>query len=292
MRFLSETFPDDPDTLESFHRWCGYSMIGLVREEIVCFFLGKGSNGKSTINRVFAHIFGDYRAQVPAGLLLAGAKDDPKAPNPALAMTIGARMLAVNEVPKHARLDDHAVRQVGGTEPITTRNLHERPFTFLPSGKLTVSLNDMPRASDMGQGLWRRVRIIPFVTHIPDTKQNHNLVHELIAESPGILNWQIEGCRKWFEEGLVWSSACTEAAALYQKDTDTLGEFMTRYEVTGNDADRIKQGDVWREYSLTVVPMGETRVGKKLFYQMVGERHGIGRKHSGGNDWFTGIREV
>ena len=142
----------------------------------------------------------------------------------------------------------------------------------------------------MGQGLWRRIRIIPFNTHIPDIQQNHNLVHELINEASGILNWLIAGCMKWYQYGLVWSSECSEAAAIYQRDADTLGDFMMKFEVTGCDSDRINQADVWREYALTIVPMGEARVGKKLFFQMIGERHGVGRKHSHGTDWFTGIR--
>jgi len=291
LKFLDETFPNDPETIESLQRYAGYAMSGLVKEEVVCFWQGKGSNGKSTINTVFTHIFGDYRISAPSGLVIQRTNNDPKAPDPMLAATVGARMVVVNEMPKNARMDEQAIKQIGGTDTVSVREpFDKRPFQFKPTAKLIVSLNDMPRAADMGQGLWRRIRVIPFATHIDDSRKNLNLANELIEESSGILNWLIEGCQKWFKDGLKWSAACNEAVQQYQRDTDTLSTFMDKYEITADKDHKISQPDMWRAYTEATVDFGE-RIRKQTFYSMIGERHGVTRARSHGTDWFEGIRE-
>lgn len=72
--------------------------------------------------------------------------------------------------------------------------------------------------------MWRRVKLIPFTQTFP---VNTTLRAELLAESPGILNWMLEGCRLWQREGLGEPSCVQAATADYRDESDVLIEFVT-----------------------------------------------------------------
>ena len=44
-------------------------------------------------------------------------------------------------------------------------------------------------------GIWRRVRLIPFTVQIPDASRDLHLPDKLATELPGVLQWALEGTR-------------------------------------------------------------------------------------------------
>ena len=56
--------------------------------------------------------------------------------------------------------------------------------------------NTLPFFYDKSDGLWDRLRIVPFTERFRGTdKQDSNLTGKLITELPGIFNWAIDGLR-------------------------------------------------------------------------------------------------
>ena len=143
----------------------------------------------------------------------------------------------------------------------------------------------------MGEGLWRRVRVIPFNNIVPESQRNLGLAEELKEEASGILNWGVEGCIKWQEQGLVWSQASIDAAGQYQRNSDSLAEFLDDYIITGSSGDRITRKDLFKVYKCSTLEPGESWMGKQLFYQTLRERKGITEMTSGGTDYFVGIKK-
>ncbi|GHV22927.1 hypothetical protein FACS189494_10400 [Spirochaetia bacterium] len=72
-------------------------------------------------------------------------------------------------------------------------------------------------------GIWRRIKLIPFTTTIPAEKQDKHLDQKLLEEGLGILNWLIEGTRRWFADGLVSPPAISSATEEYRNEMDVLG---------------------------------------------------------------------
>jgi len=80
------------------------------------------------------------------------------------------------------------------------------------------------RGSD--EGIWRRIRIIPFNVHISEEKVDAHLTAKLAAELPGFLNWALEGTRKWLAEGLKAPQVVVNASRQYREEEDVLADFL------------------------------------------------------------------
>jgi len=92
--------------------------------------------------------------------------------------------------------------------------------------KLFLSTNHRPEIRGRDQGIWRRVKLIPFDVVIPDAQQDHALIDKLQAEGPGILRWAVEGCLLWQKEGLEPPNAVKDATKDYRSEMDVISEFI------------------------------------------------------------------
>tara|TARA_Y100000588_G_scaffold48864_1_gene46000 strand:- start:323 stop:856 length:534 start_codon:yes stop_codon:yes gene_type:complete len=80
------------------------------------------------------------------------------------------------------------------------------------------------RGSD--DGIWRRVREVPFTRNFSGPEQDKELMATLLQELPGILNWAIEGSLLWQSEGLSPPASVTESTQDYRTEMDTVISFL------------------------------------------------------------------
>ena len=76
------------------------------------------------------------------------------------------------------------------------------------------------------QGIWRRIRLIPFEVEIPEEKQDAKLLDKLLQEGEAILAWAIRGCLDWQKEGLGIPAAVKDASQAYRDESDVIGRFF------------------------------------------------------------------
>lgn len=72
--FLAKILPDEL-TREYLHRAAGYSLTGNVKEQVLFFLQGDGSNGKSTFMLLLQTLSGEYGQQAPQDFLIARRGD-------------------------------------------------------------------------------------------------------------------------------------------------------------------------------------------------------------------------
>src|SRR5215472_622486 len=108
-----------------------------------------------------------------------------------------------------------------GTALACARSMRMRSRS--PTHKLWLAFNHKPVISDESPAMWRRIRLIPFVEHFEGARKDPALPEKLKAEGPGILNWAIQGCLKWQQEGLEAPQAVAEATEAYAVESDSLG---------------------------------------------------------------------
>lgn len=225
-RFLSEVQP--ALAMRRFlQQWKGYSLTGDTGEHCMALFLGKGRNGKSVFEDATAHVAGDYAETVPIETFLAsGRESNANAPTPARALLHNARMVRTSEPNKGASLDEGFIKLVTGGEPIQARNLNLPMFRFYPALKLTVSGNHRPKIGGTDEGIWSRIKHVPWDVTIPAEKRDRALTEKLRGEASGILNWMLDGVSDWIEHGLVFPEDVVRATAEYRRDSDQLGRFL------------------------------------------------------------------
>jgi putative DNA primase/helicase len=77
---------------------------------------------------------------------------------------------------------------------ISARPLYGGWVNFNPVGKIILTTNNRLEIRGSDDGIWRRIREIPYNRQFTEAKQDKELVTTLTQELPGILNWAIEGC--------------------------------------------------------------------------------------------------
>lgn len=221
-RFLSEVFADDAELISFIQRAVGYSLTGDCREQKLFLCYGAGANGKSVFLETLALLMGDYAANAAFSTFDADKRSD--ATND-LAALKGRRFVTVIESDEDRRLAEARIKAVTGQDRITCRFLYGQLFTYTPAFKLWMAMNHKPIIRDAGQGMWRRIRLIPF-TQTFEGREDKHLAQTLRAELPGILNWAIEGLRAWKVSGLGTATVVEDATAQYRKESDLLGQWF------------------------------------------------------------------
>jgi putative DNA primase/helicase len=184
---------------------------------------GSGANGKSTFLNTIMRLLGDYATATPTETFMKQNGD--KISND-LARLRGTRFVTTTEAEQGKRLSEPLIKQCTGNDRVTARFLYGEFFNFLPSFKIFMATNHKPVIKGTDYGIWRRIKLIPFTTTIPEEKQDRRLQEKLNAEASGILNWLIEGALRWRREGLNTPAAISSATEEYRNEMDVIGNFL------------------------------------------------------------------
>lgn len=227
LAFLVAVFDGDADVIAFVQRALGYSLTGLVDEEVMFFLLGAGANGKSVFANVVQAIFGEYAVTVRAALLARDAKGNGSDAEREKARLPGARMALINEVGLNDAWDDQRLKELVSRERISARMLYGESFDFMPSHAIWMRGNHQPVATDAGDGFWRRMVLIRFGRQFAESERVPDLDRRILdAERDGVLAWMVEGCLAWQRDGLRVPDSIKSESDAYRKDSDLLGEWL------------------------------------------------------------------
>lgn len=289
LTFLDQIFLGDKALVEYMQRLIGYSLTGDISEQIMMFLVGGGSNGKSTFINIIKDIMGDYGKQAKSDTFIkkkeSGANND-------IARLVGSRFVSAIESEEGEKLADSFVKQITGGEPVLARFLRQEFFEFIPEFKVFFTTNHKPIIGGLDEGIWRRVKLIPFNLNLPSHKRDKRLPEKLSLEMPGILNWAIEGCMKWQKDGLKEPKVVAEATGKYKDDMDILAPFLDEVcyvDERENESVMIEAKELYNVYERWCFNSGERSLGNRSFYRML-ETKGFGKTKGTGNKTFlTGI---
>ena len=177
---------------------------------------------------MLAGILGDYATIASEDLLLA----TKHSPHPTeKAQLYQKRFVAISEPSQGRSLDEAKVKALTGGDPVNCRRCGEDFWEFQPTHKFWMSTNHKPKVRGTDEGIWRRVKLIPFTVDLrTKTEPRPGLADWLIAnEGPGILAWAVRGFRDWLECGFAEPAAVTAATAEYRAAEDELGQWVDEY---------------------------------------------------------------
>lgn len=170
-----------------------------VKIEHIVILLGKGANGKSVVQQCVCGVLGEeYVSTMEVGRLCSRGIDGDMA----VAEINGKRLNYCTEMEetdfyrKSARL-----KAIVSGENVTARQLYGNPFKALNIPLLMANANKLPFFNKKDEAMLRRVYVIPFNVTIPEDEQDKSLGDRLAEEYPAILNWILEGRRKFIDNG-------------------------------------------------------------------------------------------
>lgn len=225
LRFLDRIFDGNPELIDFLQRAVGYSLTGTMSEQCLFFLYGSGANGKSTFTGAVQDALGDYAQKTRAETFLK--KQGDQIPED-VARLAGVRFALAAEL-TGGHLNESLVKDLTGGDRLAARFLHHNTFEFKPVVKLWLYGNAKPAISETTEGIWRRVRLVPFAVIIPEGERDGKLPEKLRDELPGILAWAVRGCLTWQREGLNAPATVKDATENYRQEQDEIARFVEEW---------------------------------------------------------------
>jgi len=275
IQFLNDVTGDNQALMDYLQRVVGYSFTGDISEH--CFFIlyGTGLNGKSTFIETIMALLGDYAKKAEMRSFLNKNSDGA---NNDIAGLCGARFVSAVEIGRGKSLNEALIKELTGGDSISARFLFQEFFTFKPQFKILLGVNTKPKIHGLDEGIWRRIRLIPFEVKIPQEKVDKNLPKKLRDELAGILNWAIEGCLKWKKDGLGEPSKVKEATSGYRDEMNMLSQFFDDRCVlaseTGGETSKpfVSVDQLFKEFLGWGLNNGVEKITKRTLGTMMSER--------------------
>lgn len=262
---LDTFFSGDAELIEYVQKVIGLAAIGKVYEEFLIIAYGDGANGKSTFWNTIAKVLGTYSGKISSDILATGTKVNAQ---PELAELKGKRLVIASEMREGMNLNTSVVKQLCSTDSIQACKKYKDPFHFVPSHQVVLYTNHLPRVAATDDGIWRRLKVIPFNAKIQGSGDIKNYADYLFDNAgSAIMAWIIEGAQKVIASGhKVDDPQCVkDAIAAYRDENDWLGHFLDDCCDLGDGLVE-KSGELYSQYLSYCVARNEQKRSTTDFY--------------------------
>lgn len=204
-------------------RLFGHALEGRVIEHLLAICHGEGANGKGTfINAVLAAL-GDYADAADPELLTARTFD---AHPTGTADLFGLRLAVLHEGDAGRRLAEGTVKRLTGGDRLKARRMREDFWHFAPSHTFVMLTNHKPLVVGTDEGIWRRLRLVPWPYVVPAADRDEHLGDRLTLDADAVLTWLVAGYLDWHEHGLGEPDTVVQATKAFRGESDALGRFI------------------------------------------------------------------
>lgn len=259
-RFLHRIQPDEA-MRDYLARLLGHALEGRVVSHVLPILFGAGANGKGTLIAAVLSALGDYGDAADPDLLTARTF----AAHPTgVADLFGLRLAVLHETDNGRRLAEGTVKRLTGGDRVKARRMREDFWSFAPSHTFLMLTNHRPIVTGADEGIWRRLRLVPFDVVIPEHDRDEHLGERLELEADAVLAWIVAGHRDWTSRGLADPDAVLKATADYRAESDTLNRFLDQRAMIGPHA-TIRSSELFAVWCKWCADEGEEHGTQKSF---------------------------
>jgi putative DNA primase/helicase len=287
-----DLFQPEPMKRRTVQQYSGMSLTAQPVQRVM-YHTGTGGNGKSVFLEVLARVFGDgLSVGVPAETVSGQVQNNPSAPTPDIARCYAKRYLRIAELPKDAPLKAETIKKLTGGERWPVRTMYKGYFEFKPTAKPHMSGNGEPKFDGADGGMQRRLIIVPWSVTLPTEKHRdfEDVVSEIVAEGPGILNWLIAGAKDFLNSGLVISEDVLKSTAEHFAEMDPCQQFADAHVRPDPEGPGVPSREMYNGYKLWCEANGKARMFETRFGRTM--KNKFTRDDSGRVHVYVGVKLV
>ena len=218
-----------------------YGDTGRELFHIHCGINGSAANGKTKSWEINQYCFGDYVQTFEVAMLVNKKRKEASAPAPEYSTWKGRRFLYCTEPNSDETLNSGIMKHLTGGEQIKYRLLFANKFdNFFPQYKLHIMTNDLPKIDGTDEGVKRRIRVLPYMSHFVDKDKVNHDKHMFEADDEVIKRFQeshelrMEYVRYVLDHyDHKWDYRMTDfirnSSKEYLDDNDNIGNFVKEY---------------------------------------------------------------
>lgn len=280
-KFLDEVLPDK-EVQDVFQEFYGVCLAPKLKPEKALVCVGTGSNGKSVASSVLSYVLGSENI---THFGINGLCEDKST----------TRIMLQNKLLNSASefsgkiWDNGFFKQLVSGEPIEARRLYQDPIIITDYAKLSFNTNRMPESRDTSGGFMRRLLIVEFGVKISPDKADPELTQKLKTEASGILNWCIEGLKRFIRNGQKFSKseAIDRILSEFADDLDTVSAFVKENGYRESAKTKVALSKIYGEYRTFCDGKGEKAITKSDFRRRLGDlgMQSESKGHSGYMVW-------
>lgn len=244
-KFIDEIFLGDKELIRYVQKAIGYSLTGFTKEQCMFIGYGDGANGKGVFKDILSYVLNDY-VKCPQAETISQIRQGSEA-SPDIINLMDARFVVCVESNKGVRFNEGLIKQLTGEDKVTARRLYCEPIAFVPQFKLWLFTNHIPEIVGTDNGVWRRLKIIPFALNLTEDKKDRDLKDKLMKEVEGIFWWCIQGINMYLEEGLKEPQIMIDLAREFRGESDMLGQFLCDCTISKKDS-RVQAKELYSQY--------------------------------------------
>ena len=237
-KFIWQCVSKDLDMANYLQRCMGYLLETGNAQQVLLFFYGTGSNGKSLTLEVIKRALGDYVGTLRSDIWKANSNSSDVTLLSELNLAWNKRAVITSECPKNMDLNEELVKKLTGETTIEVKKYHadiqHEETKFKPIIMSNYSLN----INTSTDGIWRRIVLIPYLNYVGPKEVDPELLDKLSTESvqSKVLAWLIAGNQMYREEGLNPPKSVLSLQRSYRLNSLPMREFLDEV-MDVNDSD-------------------------------------------------------
>ena len=209
LKFLNQSIPETEQQM-MLSEYLGTVFLRnqatVNKSEKILALKGEGSNGKGVIMEVLIGVFGKENVTT-FSLESLTSNDQTRA-------RIENKLLNISGETKTHIKNDAILKTMASGEGLEARLLYENPRVINDYAKIIVNLNKDITGGDGTHSFFRRFMYFPMENTVAEEDKDKMLAKKIIAsESAGVLNWILEGLKRYMEaEGMFTNSEAVDRA--------------------------------------------------------------------------------
>jgi len=200
IEFLKGIMDNDLERIQLLQQWAGYLLTPDLRKQKFLLCLGEGANGKGVFFETMENMLGRNNC---SHVLLARFGDKFS-----LYHTLGKLVNSSTESSQEiGEFAENQLKAYTAGDPIDFEKKHGDIISAVPTAKVMIATNELPRFKDRTNGVWRRLLYVPFNKDYPEEHWDEYLADKLSLELSGIFNWAMKAD---LTKGFIKPEICRE----------------------------------------------------------------------------------